>query len=333
MGWSERGTGRSYDSFNGYAFIIGYLNTKILDYTTINRKYEFCANGSPEGDHDRRLHSVGKAKAMKADAVVELNDLVGNFVMELYQVGRIRKEFVKRGVIDHVKKCFTYAIALSKGENVNLANILRQFPDHLFGYHENCGEWCESDRVYAVKLKDPKLYDASSRVFGMYAQNATKFSIAASRQPNESVNDMVAHKSKKNICLSEKTSSLDPDTEILELPAVCNGSDSSVRIKPTGGISPAATEVNGFRFQNSNIYFHDKLVPTKSMKVALSEFKIYLDQISSENNNQDCSLVAHNAPLDAPFDAPRLVRAIVNCNMTENSLEKLVARVLLFERY
>jgi len=34
MGWSKRGNGRSYDSLNGYAAIIGFLSNKVLDYTT-----------------------------------------------------------------------------------------------------------------------------------------------------------------------------------------------------------------------------------------------------------------------------------------------------------
>jgi len=32
MGWSKRGNGRSYDSLNGYATIIGFLSGKILDF-------------------------------------------------------------------------------------------------------------------------------------------------------------------------------------------------------------------------------------------------------------------------------------------------------------
>ncbi|KAJ8671540.1 hypothetical protein QAD02_002799 [Eretmocerus hayati] len=132
--------------------------------------------------------------------------LVKNFVKELYELGKTCGELGKKGTIDHVKECFTYAIAQNKGESVNLADTLRQIPDHLFGNHKNCGEWCESDRVHAVQLKDPKLYDASSKIFEKYAQNANKFSIAASSQPNESVNNMVAYKSEKDICLSQSES-------------------------------------------------------------------------------------------------------------------------------
>jgi len=75
MGWSKRGNGRTYDSLNGYATIIGFLTGKILDYTTRNRKCAMCEKEHDPKKHDCRKNFVGSAKAMEADAGIEL---IGN---------------------------------------------------------------------------------------------------------------------------------------------------------------------------------------------------------------------------------------------------------------
>lgn len=72
MGWSKRGNGRSYDSLNGYATIIGFLSGKVLDYATRNRKCNKCDKGTPQEEHNCRLNFNGSAKAMEAHAGVEL---------------------------------------------------------------------------------------------------------------------------------------------------------------------------------------------------------------------------------------------------------------------
>jgi len=36
MGWTTRGTGRSYDSLTGSAALIGYFSKKVLSYVTKN---------------------------------------------------------------------------------------------------------------------------------------------------------------------------------------------------------------------------------------------------------------------------------------------------------
>ncbi|KYQ53985.1 hypothetical protein ALC60_07141 [Trachymyrmex zeteki] len=72
MGWSKRGTGRSYDSLNGYATIIGFLSGRILNYTTRNRKCKSYELQIDKQNHDCRLNYHSSAKAMEADAGVQL---------------------------------------------------------------------------------------------------------------------------------------------------------------------------------------------------------------------------------------------------------------------
>ena len=75
MGWTQRGNGRTYDSLNGYSALIGSQTGKILDYCTRNRKCKICDVGRRTGvvkEHDCRLNFYGSAKAMEADAAVQL---------------------------------------------------------------------------------------------------------------------------------------------------------------------------------------------------------------------------------------------------------------------
>ena len=72
MGWSKRGNGRSYDSLNGYAAIIGFMSKKVLDFATKNRKCYKCDKGHSKTDHNCRLNYEGSAKSMESNAGAEL---------------------------------------------------------------------------------------------------------------------------------------------------------------------------------------------------------------------------------------------------------------------
>ncbi|KAK0071078.1 hypothetical protein PV326_001713, partial [Microctonus aethiopoides] len=131
-----------------------------------------------------------------------------NFSRDLH--GLNYKELKPKKTVKHVKKCFSYAIAQNTGNAKNLASALRNVPDHLFNSHENCGTWCNrknGSTQQTVILKNSSLYNELSGLFNRYAANALKFSIGASSQPNESFNNIMAHKCPKNICYSLSESS------------------------------------------------------------------------------------------------------------------------------
>lgn len=62
MGWTTRGTGRSYDSLSGHASIIGYLTKQVISFITLNRKCRLCDKGHSQTDHDCRRNYAGSAK-------------------------------------------------------------------------------------------------------------------------------------------------------------------------------------------------------------------------------------------------------------------------------
>lgn len=81
-GWSYRANGKIYDSYNGYSAIIGLYTGKVLGYCTRNRKCATCSSDLKTGkrtEHDCRMNFFGTAKAMEADAAVEL--VVNNIIL------------------------------------------------------------------------------------------------------------------------------------------------------------------------------------------------------------------------------------------------------------
>jgi len=252
MGWSKRGNGRSYDSLNGYAAIIGFASKKVLDYTTRNRKCSLCDRNHDPTSHDCRKNFEGSAKAMEADAGVELvtrskvlqdaklnvgvligdedsstianinkasnklvhkladkNHLVKNFVNDLYKLSDKFKQLKRKGVIQHLKKCFCYAIAQNKGKTTELAAVIKSIPDHVYNHHENCGTWCNrivDNSKQTVTLSDDNLFNELKKVFVNYANNAFKFIVAASSQANESLNSIIVSRASKARCYSKSES-------------------------------------------------------------------------------------------------------------------------------
>lgn len=135
--------------------------------------------------------------------LADKNHLTKNFSNELYKMRNKYKQLNRKGIISHIKKCFSYTVSQNKGKRECLAKALKKLPDHFFGRHENCGNWCKPKSKHTIQLSEPDLYDELVQFFGKYAANAGKFSVAASSQANESFNNIVTHEAAKNICLSK----------------------------------------------------------------------------------------------------------------------------------
>ncbi|XP_048514966.1 uncharacterized protein LOC125501887 [Athalia rosae] len=159
------------------------------------------------GDEDSStIANVRRNREEKIFKLADKNHLNKHFVNELYRLQKQFTEIKQRKTIPHLKKCFGYAVSQNKGNAAQLADALRQIPDHAFGNHENCGKWCSrksnDDKKQKILLKDAALYNKLKQIFIKYANNAAEFSIAASSQANESVNNIMAHKALKNRCYS-----------------------------------------------------------------------------------------------------------------------------------
>ncbi|KYQ50077.1 Fatty acid synthase, partial [Trachymyrmex zeteki] len=192
-----------------------HKSRKILKYATRNRKCLKCELGHKKEDHDCRMNFRGKA--MEADAGVQLINH-SNVLQEVYLINTY-KQFKRKGIIAHLKKCFSYAVSQNKGQSDKFATQLKRIPDHVFDNHENCGDWCKPKEKYTVNLSDRTLY-----FFSKYAANAHKFSISASSQANENFNNIVANKAHKNKCLNRSVAS---DFRVTNSVCVKNDGESS----------------------------------------------------------------------------------------------------------
>lgn len=181
------------------------------------------------GDEDSStISAVRKENAKTIYKLADKNHLIKNFGKELYELQKTCKELNKKGAIQHLKKCFSYAIAQNKGRSAELANILRSIPDHVFDRHEQCGKWCKREddfKTPTITFNEEMLYSKLSSIFYKYADNAEKFSIAASSQANESFNNVIAHKAPKNVCYSRSAAA---DFRVAS--AVCSKNDGEVSL-------------------------------------------------------------------------------------------------------
>ena len=83
-------------------------------------------------------------------------------------------------------------------------SALKNIPDHLFYKHSNCGEWCRGDTENScgIYLNNNDLFKALEDFFSQLAENAHKFTLAASSQSNESFNHSMCSKAPKRISYS-----------------------------------------------------------------------------------------------------------------------------------
>ena len=113
----------------------------------------------------------------------------------------------QKSVIKHLEKCFSYAVAKNKGNSKAIAEALRNIPLHVFGQHEKCGDWCGIDtKSHTILLNNKDLFNALLQICIVYAENAHKFSIAASSQRNECLNQTITKKYSKDKCYSTSES-------------------------------------------------------------------------------------------------------------------------------
>ncbi|XP_033226352.1 uncharacterized protein LOC117178912 [Belonocnema kinseyi] len=332
MGWSKRGNGRSYDSLSDYGTIIGFLTGKILDFSTRNRKYRLCDKGHSKQDHDCVKNFQGSAKAMEPDvggasgnnsiflkeASLSVRVLIGDEDSSTI-AAKSFKELGKKETISHSKKLFTYAVSQNHGKSSQLTYTLRTIPDHVFGHHENCGSWCKSNSEdnslnHTIQLKDLRLHSKLTDIFSQYANNPAKFSVFASSQANESLNNMMAHKAAKN-----RSYDLSESADYRSASAVCTRNEGEINLlsvqekcvylNPSGPVDSEASNVTGFtglRNIAGQLYCHGELVSCIHVVGALTSFAEFLNLSS-----KPCLLVAHNAP----FDSSRLLRYIKEHNM------------------
>ena len=164
--------------------------------------------GTLIGDEDaatiKAVHEEVDADVEKRSDVSHIKRSLGN---ALFNIKNQHKE-LSDSVIGHVKKCFAYALQQNRGQAESLAAAIVNVPQHLFGDHSSCGEWCGSHAdptgykhhglPRGQPLKSSSLRDALAAVFAVFARNAAKIAPMGSSQVNEAFHNIVASKAPKS---------------------------------------------------------------------------------------------------------------------------------------
>lgn len=89
------------------------------------------------GDEDSSMIAAVRKNKPEVNfhKLADKNHLTKNVSNELYKMRDKFKQLNRKGVIAHIKKCFSYAVAQNKGKSQDLAKQLKNLPDHLFGSH------------------------------------------------------------------------------------------------------------------------------------------------------------------------------------------------------
>ncbi|XP_043480002.1 uncharacterized protein LOC122509810 [Leptopilina heterotoma] len=213
---------------------------------------------------------------------------------------------MKTETVRHIKKCFGYAVHQNKGKAKELADTLRSIPDHLFNRHEKCGSWCKRDlKPQKIILQDSKLYKVLENIFIKYANNASKFSVAASSQGNESFHNIVAHKSPKNhsYSLSESCS-----YRVASAVATKNEGDSHLlNVKEKLSLSPGK-HTSAFVTKKDEVRkkraIKAKLPATKRRRISLHAST---ESSRKRNERQEGIQYQPNCGLEVDFERPHIV--------------------------
>ena len=115
----------------------------------------------------------------------------------------------KNKIINYIRKGYSYAIVQNKGNAELLASNMRAIVPHMFGDHENCGEWCKGrqDETYkcaafrGCRVSPESLMDLKNdlvNVLETHARTSERLAPNGSTKTNESFNNVVSSKCSKN---------------------------------------------------------------------------------------------------------------------------------------
>lgn len=79
-------------------------------------------------ENSSTIAAIRKETHLEVFKLADKNHLVKHFVNDLYELAKTFKEVGRRGVMGHIKKCFTYAKSQNTGCAKNIAKILRALP-------------------------------------------------------------------------------------------------------------------------------------------------------------------------------------------------------------
>lgn len=147
---------------------------------------------------------------------------------------------------------------LNQYQSEKIRQAVINIPHHLFGHHQNCGEWCqnESDKenVPGPSLKNKVLFENLKGLFQKICENSDSYAACASSQANESLNNSMASKAPKRItyCLLKSS----------DFQFVCAVAEKNLGIKCTENV----LKHNNMRVSKSLVNFNQQMDKIKKKR-------------------------------------------------------------------
>lgn len=138
-----------------------------------------------------------------------------NFKNMLWEIGKDKSkdpdsELSKDMIVQFVRS-FSSAVHQNKGQLEDMKSSILSIISHAKGDHSHCKDWCgvvskKSNYESTIALENDILIDEVEKLIEKVANNAECYLTAGSSQANESVNNTMASKNPKRLCLSQSAS-------------------------------------------------------------------------------------------------------------------------------
>ena len=119
-------------------------------------------------------------------------------------------------VLEHFERCFTYALAQTKGNSENDKTAVLSIIPHSYEDHEKCGKWCGFPKSssthkhkylpYGKDLTDPSLREDLDKFLFQLAECGEKTTFFGSSQSNETLHNIIGNKALKVLHYGESES-------------------------------------------------------------------------------------------------------------------------------
>lgn len=165
-----------------------------------NLKAAGCRVTKLVGDRDSStMAALRKESPCEIKKILDLNHNIKGVNNALWRLKTGGYSFLTTNMINYFKRCVNYAIHNSKDDVEGVRAGIMNIKDHVYGTHDNCGDWCKAkgDPAYQFHhlpgkkpLSDPEFYKELEAVLQVQADQAEQLAPAGSSLQNESFNHM-----------------------------------------------------------------------------------------------------------------------------------------------
>lgn len=160
------------------------------------------------GDEDASTFAaLQRQSPHKILKLCDSNHVRKKFTSGLYKLSARFRELNKGSAILYLKKCFNCALDQNRNNIPAAIEALTNIADHVFGLHDNCGQWCQAKKNPNYRYRNlpgekpfsnASLKTALQELLQNFTQKIGHIATEGSSQPNESFNSMAISKAPKN---------------------------------------------------------------------------------------------------------------------------------------